>query len=204
MREKTVRWQWWAGVVVAVAVVYSLVRYGLVKGEPVANWPAFIGNKALAFTAVGLLLVGVVQSVRARRLLGDVFRWAARLAIAHALLSAALLTPAYFDYLHADDTGRYNAYGELALLFGGLALAGLVTFAARGGVYASIATLLGLLVVHILAVGLPKWVDPGRWTGGLVPISLLSCLMISTALVIWLVRGRGVAASPSANDARRG
>lgn len=80
-------------------------------------------------------------------------------APAHALMSAALLSPEYLPYLYSDDQ-RYTAYGESALLFGGLALAILLTYRSTAGVYGVLLALLVLLVFHIFSVGFPKWLDP--------------------------------------------
>jgi hypothetical protein len=172
----------------AVAVIYSLIRYAWAKGVDPQNWPAYIGNKALAFCAVGFVAAGLWKmrnSLEEGRGLLKIALW---LAIAHALISAVMLQPGYYEYLYAA-TGKLNGLGEGAIALGALALGfaftrGRTDWSRKG------ATILFLVLVlaHIVSVGALKWVDPGRWAYGLVPISLLSALIVTGTLVFAMLR----------------
>lgn len=173
-------------------VFYAVIRYGLVKGEPLANWPAYITNKALAFTAVGWLVLGIWAKGRNIGVARELFRDSILIAAAHGFISAALLSPGYFEYLMGVG-GRLNAFGEMMLLAGGLALGTFVWMAVRGGAPRKI-HMLGLLAImlfHIASVGALKWIDASRWTYGLVPISLISACIV-VAGVVMLLRQRDV------------
>jgi len=119
------------------------------------------------------------------------------LAAAHALFSLSLLTPAYFGkYFEAG--GRLNLQGELAMVVGVIALFFLLSPALttlpmmpkalggwrwkrsqRAGYVA-----LGLVLVHLVVLGLKGWLAPKGWHGGLPPISLLAAVAAMVPLLV--------------------
>lgn len=175
-------------IILAVAIGYAALRYAWAAGVPPVNWPAYITNKALAFAAVALLVLGLWQLRRQRPEAGRHLRWALTLAIAHAFISAVLLGPGYFPFLADEDGTRLNAFGELTVLGGALTLGLFITQAIRRTPRTRAANLLllGVLLGHVIAVGVLKWIDPSRWAYGLVPISLCSAVLVVVGLIMCL------------------
>ena len=200
----------WFAVVFGSALVYAIVRYPLAGDVAWAHFPPFILNKATSLAAVFF--------VASSYLIGKVFRWhdhdkALRLVVikfcglmgfflagVHALLSLALLSPAYYAKYFLPD-GRLNLEGEVAIVVGVIAMFLLMAPAittlpmmpkAIGGQrwkrnqrlgYVALA----FVVVHLVALGLRGWLAPGGWNGGLPPISLLA---VVAALVPLFVKRR--------------
>lgn len=170
------------------------------KGEPLASLPLWTTNKAVAVFAVGLLAAAAARP-RARWR-----RWVRALALGagalHGLASLALLRPGYYGALfEGGPAGRMTALGELAILAGAAAL---VAFGAasrrRRGARArrcapraaAAGAALVLVLVHCAALGAPGWLSPGRWPGGLPPMSLAGALLAVVTLGAWVrSRSRG-------------
>lgn len=180
--------------ILLIAIGYAALRYAWAAGVPAVNWPAYITNKALAFAAVALLVLGLWQYRRDGQALperaGLHLRWALTLAIAHAFISAVLLGPGYLPFLADAEGMGLNVLGELTVLGGGLTLGVFITQAIRRTprTRAADLLLLGILLGHVVAVGILKWIDPTRWAYGLVPISLCSAVLVVIGLVICLRR----------------
>ena len=175
-------------IILAVALGYAALRYAWAAQVPAVNWPAYVTNKALAFAAVALLVLGLWQLRRQRAEAGRHLRWALTFAIAHGFISAVLLGPGYFPFLADNEGMGFNALGELTILGGGLTLGVFVTQALRRPPRTRMADLLllGILLGHVVAVGIFKWIDPSRWAYGLVPISLCSAVLVVVGLAISL------------------
>ncbi|HET8541192.1 MAG TPA: hypothetical protein VFL83_15060 [Anaeromyxobacter sp.] len=184
----------------AALLGYALVRYAVLAREPLASVPLWMTNKAVAVFAVALV-AGAALRPRApwRGWARSVGLGAAAL---HAVSSLALLRPAYYAALfEGGPAGRMTAAGELAILCGVAALAVLVSLRprpARAGARsrAWLAAAGGALVAaHCAALGLPRWLAPGGWPGGLPPMSLLGALLAlvpaTVSLVVWTRRRAG-------------
>jgi hypothetical protein len=190
-------------VVALVAVGYSILRYGIVKGVPVEHWPAYVGNKAVAFAAVGYLLLALIAKVRNRTRAKLMFEATLICTLIHAFASAALLGHQHYGFLYTD-AGKPNLGGELTIILGATAAAIMVRqMMSRNptGARADL-MLLVILIGHVMANGLLKWLDPNRWTMGMVPISLLSCTVLVVAVIVAgsrLTRSGSADAGGSAN-----
>jgi len=178
-----------------------------------SHFPLFIFNKATSLAAVVFVasayLVGRIihwhDSDRYIRLVVIKFCGLIGFFMAgiHALLSFALLSPAYFAKYYGTD-GRLNFEGELAIAVGVVALFFLLGPAitslpmmpkALGGVrwkrnqrlgYAALA----LVVVHLVTLGVDGWLTPSQWQWWLPPISLLASIMTLTPLLRKLGTGK--------------
>jgi hypothetical protein len=49
---------------------------------------------------------------------------------------------------------------------------------------------LSLVLLHLAAMGLPGWIDPGKWPGALPPITMLSACTVLPAIAARIVRKR--------------
>jgi DMSO/TMAO reductase YedYZ heme-binding membrane subunit len=106
----------------------------------------------------------------------------------HSLVSLFLLSPKYYAKLYAGDSLTAAALASMTLGGLGTAVFCFPAWASRAGLKESLGldrwlTLqrmgylgLALTAVHCLAIGLPGWLTPSKWPGGLPPITLLGFL----------------------------
>ena len=180
--------------VLASAAVYAVVRYHGFKGLPWSDLPAYTANKILALAATGLLGVALWRRWRGetRGALRDLHA-AGALAATHVLLSLVLLTPAYFAGFFSD--GRLTAAAGLAMT-AGAAAAAIVAASARarrevrgGGAAWRLAAVAALVALHAGAMGFDGWLAPGKWPGGMPPITLISAALGAAGAALALRRG---------------
>lgn len=196
-----------------LALGYAVVRYHIAGDVEWSHFPLFIFNKATSLASVIFIaasyLVGRLilwhDDDRYIRLVVIKFCGLIGFFLAgiHALMSLALLSPAYFSK-YFEPGGRLNLEGELAIAAGTAGLFFLLGPAittlpmmpkALGGVrwkrnqrlgYAALV----LVVVHLIALGLKGWLTPALWQWWLPPISLLALVMAMLPLLIKFKRGK--------------
>jgi len=171
-----------AALVLVLCFAYALVRYVVFGTTSPHQIPAWITNKAFAFATVPLLFTCLWNLGR-----GPAFRAWVRLlqcfALAHVLLTAALLSPLAYPKLY--PAGRLTWKGELVLLAGVLAALALTQVRRRGSALALAAL---AVVVHVGFLGFASWFTPSAWPGHLPPITLL-CALGAAASLACLRRG---------------
>ena len=203
----------WFFAVYGIALGYAIIRYHVAGDVEWRHLPLFILNKATSLAAVMFVaasyLIGKVikwhdQSAHLRLV---VIKFCGLmgffLAAIHAFLSLALLRPSYFGK-YFDDGGRLNLQGEFAITLGVIGLFFLMSPAittlpmmpkAIGGVrwkrsqrlgYVS----LGLVLAHLVFMGLSGWLKPSGWNWSLPPISLLAAVAAAVPLLFKLRRER--------------
>ena len=199
----------WFLVVFGACLGYAVVRYHVVGSVAWEHFPLFILNKVISLAATVFIacsyLVGRVikwhNHDKAMRLVVVKFcgLMGFFLAVAHILCSFLLMNPSYFAKYFNDD-GRMNAYGEIGMIAGAVAICFLVSPAittlpmmpaAIGGQRWKRAQRIGyvaliLVVAHLVALGIRGWMAPGKWSG-MPPISLLA---VAVALVPNVFKGR--------------
>lgn len=198
---------------VAIAVVtlawgYGIFRYHILRGVDWIFLPLYTTNKAIAFASVIFIslsyLLGPLhifdrtldRNLSLRKPFGLT---GFGLASVHSLLSLVLLDPYYYPSLFVS--GRFNLFAQIHLLTGIFAL-GIFTLVAVSAIPSIMQSMepdmwrkiqrsgyLGLLAVavHVYTVGARGWIDPTKWPGGLVPISLLTFCIILFVLYIKLI-----------------
>lgn len=170
---------------VALSTAYATLRYNVFKGEPWSDWPVLILNKAVALAAL-LLIVSWI--LRARRdpdgTRSTLLAAAGSLALVHAGLSLAVLSPAYFPSFF--QTGRLTGPSGLSLLVGVvIATALLVTprHEATGVRRLHRLGIVGLMAgIHALLNGYASWLAPATWPGSMPPITLISAAAGAVAI----------------------
>lgn len=182
-------------VIPVIAVGYSIVRYGVAKGIPFENWPAFIGNKAMAIAAVLFLVLAVFNRIKNPEQMKNYFQLSFYIGLTHGISSIGLFNEAYYGYLHIKEVGRLNVFGELTIVFGAIALSYFFyeMQRVRNKRSSGELVLLSVLIVHVLSVGILKWVDLSRWAYGLVPISLIGFLTLCVGVFIFFRQKKYVA-----------
>jgi len=197
----------WFFVVFGASLVYSILRYHIVGDVAWSHFPLFILNKttslaAVIFVACSYLIGKVIRwhdDNKALRLVVIKFCGLMGFFLAgiHAFMSVMLMNPAYFaKYFEAG--GQMNLLGELGMAVGVVALFFLMSPAittlpmmpkALGGQRWKRTQRVGylsliLVVVHLVVLGLKGWMAPGKWTGGMPPISLLAVIAAVIPLVV--------------------
>ncbi len=195
------------------SLAYAVLRYNVFKGVPWEHLPLYVVNKAVAVSAVALLASSYLTGKRllpaardpAQRRIVPKFLGLCGFSAAglHAVLSLALLSPAYYPKLFGGE--RMTFAGEVAVLAGALGLLWMAApalgslpnmeealgrrwwqRAQRGGYLA-----LAMAAAHTAAMGLPGWFRPGEWPGRLPPITLIGFLIAALTLAARLWRASG-------------
>jgi hypothetical protein len=172
---------------VFVSAVYATVRYNVFKGVNWSDWPHYIGNKILAVASLLLIALAVIRLASARRRpIRNLMVWASGMALAHTLISLALLDPVYFEKFYSGP--RLTAQAGASLLIGAAALAVLQWGKGKPGTAdpARAAMTLGLLAflsaTHAAIPSTASWFDPFTWPGHMPPLTLVSFLAGAAAL----------------------
>ena len=200
----------WFAALFGAAVAYAVVRYHILRGVEWSHFPLYILNKAVSLAAVFFVassyLIGRVVKWHnddpRMRLIVIKFCGLMGLSLAcmHGLMSLGLWSRNYYPAYFADD-GKLNLQGELAITLGVVALWALVvpgittlpTMAKSiGGFRWKRSQRMGyvtlaLVALHLIALGLPGWLNPAGW-GALPPVSLLAFLAAVFPVVVRIFR----------------
>ncbi|MBI4874715.1 MAG: hypothetical protein HY822_08780 [Acidobacteria bacterium] len=191
----------WVAVCFFLALAYSAVRYHVFGGVPWTHLPLYTVNKAVAFSAA-VLLAGICLFRPSNGVAMRTGLTATGLAVLHALMGAVMLSPSYYPKLY--DAGELTLAGELGVLFGCMAfvLLAIPAIASIPSVRESLSAgrwktsqnvkylVLALAALHVTALGLKGWPKPDTWSGGMPPITLLSCIALLAALAAKILRNR--------------
>lgn len=176
---------WLALAGLCVALGYATLRYNVFKGTPWADWPAYTVNKGLAVAAL-LLMAAALLRLRVGGRTGTLLMWAGGFALAHSLLSFALLDPVYYARLF--DGRKLTAAAGLSLTLGAILMAGMEISARRacewriGVRRAMLAWIAFGTGVHAAIPAVSSWFAPAAWPGGLPPLTLIAFLVGALAL----------------------
>jgi len=214
LRLRDTRGPLWVILTGLISFFYAVLRYNVFKGVPWEHLPLYIVNKAVAVSAVVLLassyLIGkwispFSEDPERQRLLAKFLGLCGFSAAGlHAILSLALLSPAYYPKFFGMDE-KMTFAGELAMLAGALGLLWMAGPAAgslpnmqealgrrwwqrsqRSGYLA-----LAMAAVHTTAMGFSGWFRPTEWPGRLPPITMLGFLIAVLPLGARLWRASG-------------
>jgi len=208
----------WFAVLFGAAVAYCGFRYHILKGVEWSHFPLFILNKAVSLGAVFFVACSYLVGRTLKwhnddpqiRLVVVKFCGLMGLSLAsiHAVMSLGLWTPHYYPAYFLEG-GRLNLQGELAITLGvvglwALAMPGITTLPTMakeiGGFRWKRSQRMGyvalaLVAVHLIALGLPGWLNPAGW-GALPPVSLLAFVAAVVPLLIRIFRPQRKVVSP--------
>ena len=173
------------------AVVYATARYNIFKGVPWSDWSTYTLNKALALSALLLLVFSVIRQNSAKgHPNGRTLYMASVFASMHVVLSLTLLSPAYYESMFVQNKLTAAAGVSMALGAGAAAAmtAGKRTQGASdpdGGV-GNLAILAFAVGLHAMLQGFAGWFAPSKWPGMMPPITLISFLLGLAAVAVAL------------------
>jgi hypothetical protein len=193
--------------VLILSISYAVLRYHLAGPVPWKDFPFFILNKGLSLAAFVLIACnfgfGPLRNIgvpvpdswlAARKAVGMT---GFLLVLIHALMSFLLFKPAVYANFFAAD-GTLTLLAGLSMLAGVLAFVVLwaynlsfQTFLREDKAFISFITSRRFLLVafilggaHLLFMGYEGWMKPGRWHGGLPPISLVAFAVFAMAYIV--------------------
>ena len=205
-----------AGTIIAttmlLAVAYAIFRYHILGDVPWKDLPFFILNKGLAFGAFALITLnfslGPAKNIglpipsswlNARKSLGmSGFLF----VLVHSFIAFMLFSPASYGKMFIDD-GTLTGAAGVSMLAGVLSFVGLwaynlsfQTFLREDRAFIAAITSRKFLMwaltlggLHLLFMGYSGWLEPGKWHGGLPPISLVAFAMFVAGYVLnWFGR----------------
>lgn len=194
-------------IVLLVGLGYAVVRYIVFGGVSIEQLPLYVTNKAVSVAGLVLIVTAVGARPLSGWLPGGGWLLAERrslgmlglgLSAVHSVMSLMLLNPGYFAKFYDAQTGHMHLAAEVSMLAGVVALALLVQQSRVGDRAGGASQLrwlglgvLALSLMHLVFMGWPGWWTPGKWHGGLPPITLLSAVVALVGLGLGLVPRRG-------------
>jgi DMSO/TMAO reductase YedYZ heme-binding membrane subunit len=202
----------------SLAMTYALIRYIGFGTTPLSQIPLFLFNKALALSSVTIVALSFAIGplarmnsarfnpwMRDRKLFGLV---GYGMAAVHTMITLMLFTPANYPKFFDSTTQQINGTGQLAVLFGVLALAvtTLLAITSINPIRQSMGVAqwrklhqfgvssLALLAGHIVFMGFAGWMKPETWLGGLPPITLIAIVPVLGVALLRELSARGVLA----------
>jgi hypothetical protein len=174
------------------SVIYATARYNIFKGVPWNDWSTYTLNKALALSALLLLVVAVTRKSSAKEpSTGRTLYMAGVFASMHVVLSLILLSPAYYESMFVQN--KLTAAAGVSMVLGAVAAAAMTagkrTQGASdpdGGVR-NLAILAFVVGLHAALQGFAGWFAPSKWPGMMPPITLMSFSLglAAVTIVFW-------------------
>lgn len=186
--------------VLFASMVYTSLRYMVFGPYDLNQFPVFLVNKALSFSAVLCWFVGGVHYFKSVDSRGKQWNHIAfHLTILHVLLSLSVFSPSYYSKWFLDQTLTYA--GELSLLFGvlGFYVMVLIRFKMRCMLAKpTLKIVLYLLVAcHLWFMGWNGWLTVSKWHGHMPPISLLCFVLVLGSIALHLTQLRNQSSKPT-------
>lgn len=175
------------------ALFYSIVRYHIFKEVPWIDFPLYIMNKVVSFSAIIYIAIYLILEKRNYNELSTKIRkYAKNLIFIHLIISLILLTPSYY---HKFFNGmKFNFIGQLSLFAGVIALGMMnsLKFAKTPNPKVTLSSmrkygtelLLFLISLHLFVMGYQGWLTPGSWPGGMPPITMLAFVVSISPLLV--------------------
>ncbi len=175
--------------VFACSLVYAVLRYLVFGNVSIANLPCYGVNKAVALSSVVALCFAAFHARGSR---ADLERgWFASFKATmflHVLLSLILFSPDYYPKMFS--AGKMNAFGELFMLFGVLAIFLLVFRSIVREINVKTQTLQILLAaaiaLHNFFLGIDGWLKWREWPGMMPPISMISFVLSLMSIALFI------------------
>ena len=180
-------------VVLVFTSLYAVLRYNIFSDILWSDFPLFILNKILSFSAVILLSLAIIfRKKEDSYACKKVLKYSKVLILTHFILSFIIFTSFYYPKFFIE--GKINLVGQFSILAGIAALFQMnnlryyklsrleksISFFRRNG----FEFLLIFLSLHLIVMGYSGWLKIDDWPGVLPPISLLSFIVILIPFII--------------------
>lgn len=169
--------------ILLLCFAYAACRYVVFGEVAYTQLPAYISNKAFAFSIAALLLASALNQNKNPVQAASYGRWAWHLLLLHTLISATLFSAAHYPKFFDDDISNIN--GQLLLLAGVIGVYGFYRLQSVKDNVQLKALCTLLLVAHVLPMA-GSWLLIESWPAYIPPVSLLSFLMASIASWVYL------------------
>ena len=205
-KRKNLAWPiiWWT---LAFSFGYAILRYHIVGHTPWKDLPFFITNKAVSLSSFILLTINFALGpmknlgmnisndwMRSRRLVGIV---GFIQVFIHVIMSFMLFNPAVFARFFVEN-GTMNLITGISMVTGVVAFVFLwmynISFNSQfrkdkdllRWINSRKVLLVAMFMAgaHLFFMGYPGWMTPGKWYGGLPPISLVSFAFFTIGYII--------------------
>ena len=171
------------------SLLYAVVRYIVCGPVDPIHMPVYILNKATSVSSVVFLLLTALHYRRSPAKKNRFWGMAmVHSAFVHIVMSLSILSEAYYPKFF--ESGKMNLDGELTMMAGALAAYCIWRIRSAGSDFMRrkllqiFATL--FIIVHLVAMGYRGWLTPGKWHGGLPPISLVGFVVAVAAVALFL------------------
>ena len=205
-KRKNLAWPiiWWT---LIFSFGYAILRYHIVGPTPWKDLPFFITNKAISLSSFILLTINFALGpmknlgmnisndwMRSRRLVGIV---GFIQVFIHVIMSFMLFNPRVFARFFIEN-GTMNLITGISMVTGVVAFVFLwmynVSFNSQfrkdkdllRWINSRRVLLVAMFMAgaHLFFMGYPGWMTPGKWYGGLPPISLVSFAFFTVGYII--------------------
>lgn len=164
--------------ILLLCFTYAACRYVIFGEVAYTQLPAYVSNKAFAFSIAALLLMSALKQKHNSAQAASYGRWAWHLLLLHTLISATLFSAVHYPKFF--DGEMSNANGQLLLLAGVIGAYGFYRLQHLKDNHQLKALCALLLVAHVLPMG-GSWFSAESWPGYMPPVSLLSFIMAGIA-----------------------
>ncbi len=183
-------------ILTVLTMIYATLRYNVLKGVPWSDWPSYTLNKAFAVGSLLAIVAAVIRLARRGNGSTTLLVWGGVLALAHSLLTFALLDPIYYPRLFHE--GKLTAAASVSLTLGALLIAVMELGARRAANWsprirqASLALIAFGTGIHAALPATSTWLNPAAWPGGLPPLTLISFVAGGVSLLVWWLSRRSL------------
>lgn len=173
--------------VLIFATLYAVIRYNIYSEVPWNEFPLYVLNKIISFSAIILLSFTIIFRKRENpSFCKKVLKYSKALILIHVLVSLIIFSSSYYPKLFEAD--KVNLIGQFTILAGIASLFQLnnLRYYKLSRIEKSISILkrngseflLIVLSLHLIIMGFSGWIKTHNWPGGLPPISLLSFIVV--------------------------
>ena len=193
--------------VIFFSLLYVVIRYNIFGGVPWKDFPLYILNKILSFSAFILLALtfaisplsnlGIKSSAKINNSKKMIGIYSLILISTHAIISVLLLSPNIYSKFF-ESNGSFTFYAGMSILGGVAALVSIWLYNSGHNknnkeikmiVFSKFFILLFLFLVgiHLFFMGFAGWITPDKWHGGIPPVTLVAFTVFSTSFIINII-----------------
>ena len=172
-------------IVIALTLLYSILRYNVFGNVPPSDIPTLIINKSISFSLIVFLLLACISRINNKVAEHKKYMQFTKIfIIIHVLLSFAILSEKYYPKLFENT--KLTITGGASILFGVLALMSYLFKRNRK----SILVFYLFIIFHLLFIGYKGWFEIRKWNGMMPPITLICTLLLIVTMILVIYSNR--------------